>query len=177
MRVIGGEFGSRRLKTLPGMATRPTPDRLREALFDVLAPRIAGKVFLDAYAGSGAVGIEAISRGAARVIFIEKSRAALRVLHENLAALGIEPRVTVIAGNAVTLLARHLPDMVFLDPPYQQEGEYGAALKVLGDVAPGLVLVQHSARMPLPETAGQLRRTRVLKQGDNCVTFFEVSLL
>src|ERR1700676_1562610 len=89
MRVIAGEFRSRRLKTLDGMALRPTPDRLREALFNVLAPRIEGVTFLDAYAGSGSVGIEALSRGAAHAIFIEKYFNAVRVIREHLAALGI----------------------------------------------------------------------------------------
>ena len=76
MRVIAGEFRGRVLKTLPGMEVRPTPDRLREALFSILAPRLEGEVFLDAYAGTGSVGIEALSRGAARAVFIEKNRAA-----------------------------------------------------------------------------------------------------
>src|SRR5579862_1486568 len=95
MRVIAGEFRSRRLNTIPGLALRPTPDRLREALFNVLAPRIEGAIFLDAYAGTGAVGIEALSRGAARAIFIEKHFSAVRVIRENLEALGIADRATV----------------------------------------------------------------------------------
>ena len=74
MRVIAGEFRSRRLKSIPGLATRPTPDRLRQRLFDILGSRVEGAVFLDAYAGTGAVGIEALSRGAARAVFIEKAR-------------------------------------------------------------------------------------------------------
>ncbi|MGA2589140.1 MAG: RsmD family RNA methyltransferase, partial [Bryobacteraceae bacterium] len=90
MRVIGGEYRSRRLKTIPGLATRPTPDRLRETLFDILAGRVEGAVFVDAYAGSGAVGIEALSRGAARCIFLEISRKAVEAIRENLRALGIE---------------------------------------------------------------------------------------
>ena len=98
MRVIAGEFRSRRLKTLPGQSVRPTPDRLREALFNVLTPRIAGAIFLDAYAGSGSVGIEALSRGAASAIFIEKSFAAIRIIRENLASLGLEDRATALNG-------------------------------------------------------------------------------
>src|SRR5437016_2024000 len=96
MRVIAGEFRSRLLKTLPGLALRPTPDRLREALFNVLAPRIEGALFLDAYAGSGSVGIEALSRGAAHVIFFEKHPGATQIIRENLASLGIEARATVV---------------------------------------------------------------------------------
>src|SRR5579884_2867445 len=99
MRVIAGEFRSRKLKTLPGLDTRPTPDRLREALFNILAPTIAGLTFLDAYAGTGAVGIEAISRGAARSIFVEKNRAAVEIIRENLHSLGIEDRAEVYTGK------------------------------------------------------------------------------
>src|SRR5580692_5445807 len=101
MRVIAGEFRSRRLKTMDGLALRPTPDRLREALFSVLAPRIEGVTFLDAYAGSGAVGIEALSRGAAHAIFVEKRFSAVRVIRENLASLGVESRATVVESAAV----------------------------------------------------------------------------
>src|SRR5438552_13610478 len=96
MRVIGGEFRSRLLKTLPGLALRPTPDRLREALFNVLAPRIEGAIFLDAYAGSGSVGIEALSRGAVHAIFVEKHFAAVKMIGENLAALKIADRATIL---------------------------------------------------------------------------------
>src|SRR4051812_34228767 len=88
MRVIGGEFRSRKLISIPGLTTRPTPDRLRESLFNILQPRIEGAVFLDAYAGTGAVGIEALSRGAAHAIFIERSREAMDAIRENLSALG-----------------------------------------------------------------------------------------
>jgi 16S rRNA (guanine966-N2)-methyltransferase len=173
MRVIGGEFRSRRLKAVPGTETRPTPDRLREALFDVLAPSIGGVVFLDAYAGSGAVGIEALSRGAARAIFIECSRAALRTIHENLATLGLEARAVVVAAPVLAALGKHAAGIAFLDPPYENEREYRAVLERLGESGAPLVLVQHWVRVSLPEEAGGLRRTRVLKQGSNAVSFFE----
>jgi 16S rRNA (guanine966-N2)-methyltransferase len=173
MRVIGGEFRSRRLKTLPGMDTRPTPDRLRETLFDVLAARIEGAVFLDAYAGSGAVGIEALSRGAQRAIFIERSRGAVGVIHENLRALGVEGRAQVIAAKAATALARTAAGIVFLDPPYERESEYSDVLRSLGENPPGLVVAQHSVRLALRDEYGALRRVRLLKQGDNALSFFE----
>src|ERR1700738_3139604 len=128
MRVIAGEFRSRRLKTIPGLETRPTPDRLRESLFDVLAPRIQDCVFLDAYAGTGAVGIEALSRGARRAIFVEKHPAAVAVIRENLAALGLENRAEVYTSKAVPVLERVSADIVFLDPPYEREGEYDPAV-------------------------------------------------
>src|SRR6476619_2112426 len=100
MRVIGGEFRSRVLKSVPGLDVRPTPDRLREALFNVLAPRIAGVVFADLYAGTGAVGIEALSRGAAKAVFIEQNRSALGVLRENLKTLALDARARVLQGRA-----------------------------------------------------------------------------
>src|SRR5580698_9478109 len=99
MRVIGGEFRSRQLKTLPGLEVRPTPDRLRETLFNVLAPRIEGAVFADVYAGTGAVGIEALSRGASPAIFIEETRAAGAVIRENLRTLGVEARAVIRQGR------------------------------------------------------------------------------
>jgi 16S rRNA (guanine966-N2)-methyltransferase len=172
MRVIGGEFRSRRLKTVPGLATRPTPDRLRETLFNILAPRIRGSVFLDAYAGTGAVGIEAISRGAARCIFLERSKAAVDVIRDNLHALGIEDRASVVVGKVMGSLARQTADIVFLDPPYELELEYAVVLDALADAPPQLVAVQHSVRFEPGDAHGALRRTRVLKQGDNALSFY-----
>jgi 16S rRNA (guanine(966)-N(2))-methyltransferase RsmD len=168
MRVIGGEFRSRRLKTIPGLATRPTPDRLREALFNVLAPRLAGTVFLDAYAGTGSVGIEALSRGAARCIFLERSRRAVEAIRENLHALGIENRARVVQGPALGMLTTPA-DIAFLDPPYEMQAEYGAAL---GQAQASLVIVQHSVRFDPGEVHGALKRTRLLKQGDNALSFY-----
>jgi 16S rRNA (guanine(966)-N(2))-methyltransferase RsmD len=170
MRVVGGEFRSRRLKTLAGLATRPTPERLRQALFDVLAPRITGTVFLDAYAGTGAVGIEALSRGAARSIFLERSRAAMAVIRDNLRALGIEDRARIIPGSVLLMAAAQRPDIAFLDPPYDMESQYAAVLERLR--AP-LVIAQHWARFDPGDEHGVLRRTRLLKQGDNALSFYE----
>lgn len=172
MRVIGGEFRSRRLQSLPGPHLRPTPDILREALFDVLQQRVPGCVFLDAYAGTGAVGIEALSRGAARAIFIEKHRGARRVLELNLAALGLTKRATVVPGAAGASLARHEADIVFLDPPYPLENEYASALAILRQHPPPLVLVQHDKRFRLADSYGALEHLRTLKHGDNVVSFF-----
>jgi 16S rRNA (guanine(966)-N(2))-methyltransferase RsmD len=173
MRIIGGEFRSRRLKSLQGNALRPTPERLREALFNVLATRVAGCTFLDAYAGCGAVGIEALSRGAARAIFIEKHRPAANVIEANLQALGAQTRARVIRGRALAHLERLEAGIVFLDPPYELANEYEGALGILGKKAPPLVIVQHPARLSLQEAYGSLRSTRVLKQGDNLLSFFE----
>jgi len=173
MRVIGGEFRSRILKSLPGMDVRPTPDRLREALFNVLAPRIEGAVFADVYAGTGAVGIEALSRGASRTIFIEQSRAAVAVIRENLRSLGIEGRASVRQGRATAVLPSIVADIVFVDPPYDQEQEYERALGILGEQQAALVIAQHASRLSLAESYGKLRRTRVLKHGDNSLSFYE----
>jgi len=173
MRVIAGEFRSRRLKTLPGENTRPTPDRLRESLFNVLAPRIAGASFLDAYAGTGAVGIEALSRGARRCTFIEKSRAAVEIIRDNLAALGLSARAEVISGKALAALERAGAEIVFVDPPYEMEREYEAALLALAEGESGLVVVQHATRFALEPAYGRLQLRRVLKQGDNSLSFYE----
>jgi 16S rRNA (guanine966-N2)-methyltransferase len=178
MRVIGGEFRSRRLKTLPGWETRPTPDRLRETLFNVLATRIVDSIFLDAYAGSGAVGIEAMSRGASRAVFVEKNHAAVKVIRENLAALGLEHRTEVFTGKALPVLERTIAGIVFLDPPYEKETEYEAALSALPASASGskLVIAQHASRFELKPEYGKLKRYRILRQGDNSLSFYEVFL-
>ncbi|MGA3019526.1 MAG: 16S rRNA (guanine(966)-N(2))-methyltransferase RsmD [Bryobacteraceae bacterium] len=172
MRVIAGEFRSRRLKSLHGDATRPTPDRLRETLFDILGPRIAGATFLDGYAGTGAVGIEALSRGAAHVFFLEKHRAALETIRQNLASLGVERRSTVVPGPVLLTLPRHPAEILFLDPPYGLEREYPALLELLAQAPPEIAVVQHSVRLALPEVQTPLRRSRVVRQGDNALSFY-----
>jgi 16S rRNA (guanine966-N2)-methyltransferase len=169
MRVIGGEFRSRRLKSLPGLDTRPTPDRLRETLFNVLGTRVADCVFVDIYAGTGAVGIEALSRGASRCIFIEKNRAAVEVIRENVATLGLQNRVEVFTSKAATVLERVQADIAFLDPPYELVKEYEQTMTALKTP---LVVVQHSSRFTPQEEYGELRRYRVIKQGDNCLSFY-----
>ena len=172
MRVIAGEFRSRRLKSIPGDATRPTPERLRETLFNILALRIEGATFLDAYAGTGAVGIEALSRGARHAFFLERNRHALETIRENLASLGLERRATVVAGPVLVTMARSAADIVFLDPPYDLEREYEAALELLSEAPPALVVAQHPVRLALAGAYGSLQRTRTVKQGDNALSFF-----
>lgn len=175
MRIIAGEFKSRRLKAPPGDTVRPTPDRLREALFNILAPRIHGAVFLDAYAGSGSVGIEALSRGARGAIFLEKSRAALRALEANIEALEIAARCEVHPGNAAPVITCFPADIVFLDPPYPREKEYALCLEALGESPRPLVIVQHTSKFTqhLRNSYGRLRRVRILSQGDNALSFYE----
>lgn len=166
MRVIGGEFRSRRIVSIPGEATRPTPDRLRETLFDILQHRIEGAEFVDAYAGTGAVGIEALSRGARHAYFLEKNKAALEAIRGNIASLGLGARATVIAGPVLKNLAGVRGDIVFVDPPYALEKEYAAALEVLRAAPPPLIVVQHSVRLAM---AGA---SRTVRQGDNVLSFF-----
>jgi 16S rRNA (guanine966-N2)-methyltransferase len=172
MRVIGGEFRSRLLKSLPGLDVRPTPDPLREALFNVLAPRIHHATFADLYAGTGAVGIEALSRGASKATFVEQSHAAVRVIRENLRELGIGTRAEVFHGRATAMLFKVEADIVFLDPPYRLEREYESVLTLLGENPRALVIAQHAPRLKLQECYGALQRTRVLTHGDNALSFY-----
>lgn len=172
MRVIAGEFRSRRLKTLPGRALRPTSDRLRETLFDVIGEEVVGKVFLDTYAGSGAVGIEALSRGAARAIFIESNGRAVAVLQENIRSLGLEARSRVVQRPSAAALGEVAADIVFLDPPYSEAREYQASLQILGQSPPELVIAEHATRLPLELEYCLLARVRVLRQGDSSLSFY-----
>lgn len=173
MRIIAGQFRSRQIKSVPGLAVRPTPDRLREALFNVLAFRLQGKVFLDAYAGTGAVGIEALSRGAKHVILMERNATALAVIRENLAALKIENDVSIVRGSASVLLPNYPCDIAFIDPPYDQLNEYTSSLTALAGTRCELAIAQHASRVVLQENYCSLRQTRVLRQGDNSLSFYE----
>lgn len=172
MRIIAGEFKSRRLKSIPGLETRPTPDRMRESLFSVIQAELAGRVFADLYAGTGAVGLEALSRGATSVIFVERHAKAAKVLRENIASLGAETSTRLLQEPAAKA-ARHLDaEIVFLDPPYELTAEYDACLEVLAGGKAELVLIQHDARRTLAAAYGQLMRVRELRQGDNVVSFY-----
>jgi 16S rRNA (guanine966-N2)-methyltransferase len=188
MRVIAGQFRSRTLDAPVGLATRPTSDRLRETLFNVLAPRIEAARFLDLYSGSGAVGIEALSRGAGHVTFVEKARPALATLRANLARLGIAGGFTVHAGAVTAFLrdtgsgsATAAPfDIIFLDPPYDLAAEYASVLGVLGGstcslLASGtIVIAEHRRKDALADAYGNLTRTRLLQQGDAALSFYSV---
>lgn len=173
MRIIAGRFRSRKLKPVPGDKVRPTPDRLREALFNVLQTRIEGTVFLDAYAGTGAVGIEALSRGASRIILIEKRSDAMTVLRENLAALQITTEATVMRGAATVLVRNYPCDIAFIDPPYELITEYPACFNALAETACSLAIAQHATKLVLDEQYGPFQKSRVLKQGDNTLSFYE----
>jgi len=184
MRVIAGTYRSRILKSLKGLALRPTSDRLRETLFNVLGDAVDEARFIDLFAGTGAVGIEALSRGASEVVFIENHAPAATLIRRNLESLDIRSGATVLSMDAVRglekLAAKLTPgkpgyDFVFIDPPYAEAEEYARVLRFLGAsplVPPGaMVIVEHRWNFALPES-GQLRRTRMLKQGDAALSFF-----
>jgi 16S rRNA (guanine966-N2)-methyltransferase len=173
MRVIAGAYRRRVLKAVPGFDVRPTPDRLREALFNILAPRIGGATFIDAYAGTGAVGIEALSRGARQVTFLERDPKALACLRQNLSALHIGSEAVVLKGSAVRLLKDRGADIVFLDPPYDRRNEYAEALTALDAGGSKLVIAQHETRFDPGDGTGVWRRTRVVKHGSNALSFYE----
>ena len=185
MRIIAGKYRSRILKSLKGLALRPTSDRLRETLFNVLGPGVVGSRFLDVFAGTGAIGIEALSRSAADVIFIENHAPAAKLIRQNLDSLKITSGYTILTADALTALqklaVRHTPstppfDFVFVDPPYAAHIDYARTLEFLATanfLAPdALVIFEHHHKFQLPEHFDHLRRTRVLKQGDAILSFF-----
>jgi 16S rRNA (guanine(966)-N(2))-methyltransferase RsmD len=184
MRVIAGTYRSRILAAPRGSGTRPTSDRLRETLFNILAPRILGSRFCDLYAGTGAVGIEALSRGAAHVWFTENTPPAIASLRANLTALRITTGFTLEDRGTGALLQRlgklgHPVDIVYLDPPYEAEAEYEATLGFLGSVrgraslAPdALVIAEHSSKIPLAARYGSLHQTRTRKQGEAALSSY-----
>jgi 16S rRNA (guanine(966)-N(2))-methyltransferase RsmD len=187
MRIIAGELRSRRFEAPAGLATRPTSDRLRETLFSVLGPRMEGAALLDLYAGSGAVGMEALSRGAGRVVFVERAEPALKVLRGNLARLGLTAGLRVEARTVGAYLRRAAGagiaegfDLVFLDPPYDAADEYAETLGLLGGGSAGLlaagavVIAEHRRKERLEDRYRSLKRTRLLEQGDAALSFYAV---
>jgi 16S rRNA (guanine(966)-N(2))-methyltransferase RsmD len=188
MRVIAGTYRSRQLTAPRSAHTRPTSDRLRETLFNILTPRIFDARFADLYAGTGAVGIEALSRGADHVWFAEKAPPALASIRSNLKALNIqsgytiEPRGTAALLNSLAdqLEKSAAPlDLIFLDPPWDADADYTTTLQFLGSpraasmLAPeSLIIAEHSSRIPLPTRFGKLAQTRTLTQGDAALTFY-----
>ena len=182
MRIIAGTYRSRILKSLKGQSLRPTSDYLRETLFNVLGPAVAGSHFLDLYAGTGAVGIEALSRGAVEAVLVENHAAAVKLIRENLALLKIASGAQVISTDTSQALAkltnRKRPpfEFVFLDPPYAAEREYRLSLDLLG-ASPlvaenSIVIAEHRKTLQLEEAYGALLRYRVLKQGDATLSFY-----
>lgn len=185
MRIIAGTYRSRLLRSLKGRALRPTSDRLRETLFDVLGASVAGSRFIDLFAGTGAVGIEALSRGAAEAVFVENHAPAAALIRRNLESLGIQDCGTVLSADAhhglekLAAAARGITsryNFAFLDPPYAASKDYARVLEFLGTadlLAPGgVAIAEHRRSFDLPEEAGALRRFRVLRQGDAALSFY-----
>jgi 16S rRNA (guanine966-N2)-methyltransferase len=184
MRVIAGQYRSRILKSLKGLALRPTSDKLRETLFNVLGPDVAGSRFIDLFAGTGAVGIEALSRGAAQVVFVENHAPAAALIRKNLESLGIRSAAIVHSADALrglqTVASRHSTqpafDYVFLDPPYASADDYLRVLRYLDSaefLSPNaIVIAEHRKSFSLPAQLENLHQVRVLKQGDAALTFY-----
>jgi 16S rRNA (guanine966-N2)-methyltransferase len=194
MRIVAGKFRSRQLKSVGKLDLRPTSDRLRETLFNVLAADIEGSVFIDCFAGTGAVGIEALSRGARRVIFVEKHPPTAALIFANLKSLGVDPKTSIDDGNAAAeivttnagkgllrLASQNVrADILFADPPYAEIGMCVKALeratgleitgKLLGENS--TIIIEHATRSALPDAIGQFQRTRILKQGDSTLSFY-----
>ena len=182
MRVIAGKYRSRVLKSALKLRLRPTSDRLRETLFNVLGALVEDSLFVDVFAGTGAVGIEAMSRGAREAVFIESHAAGARLIRQNLESLGI--RAEVIEADAVrgleSLSARRVAaDFIFLDPPYENEDDYVRVLEFLDAshlIAPsGLVIAEHRSSMELPERFDRLECSRILEQGDAALSFYRLA--
>jgi 16S rRNA (guanine966-N2)-methyltransferase len=174
MRIVAGEYRGRRLKAPSWDGLRPTSDKLRETLFNILAPRIEGARVLDAYAGTGAVGLEALSRGAAHVNFLEQDRRALALIEENARLCGAQGRYTIDSGDAAAWLRRATAtfDLIFMDPPYD-EPPAGSVLESAGRRlnTGGLLVLERASRREPAEPAA-LARVRDVKSGDSVLTFF-----
>jgi len=187
MRVIAGKYRSRHLKSPKGMALRPTSDRLRETLFNILGDRVAGAFFVDLFAGTGAVGIEALSRGARKVVFIEKHAPAVTLIKKNLESLEANAGTRILAVDALRgleVLAKSRtgedpgPDLVYVDPPYGNSEDYERVLRWIGfeGLLPkgSLVIAEHRRNFESPEAVGNLQRVRMLRQGDAVLSFYRL---
>lgn len=187
MRIIAGTHRGRNLKSPPSLEVRPTSDRLRETLFNILAPRIVSARFLDLCAGSGAVGIEALSRGASHATFVDESREMCILVKSNLDLCRIERNASAVIQAAAHDYLRNFVakqpdsgkpwDIIFFDPPYSSD--YAPVLKLFGKHSfpllrdSGLLVVEHQKKTDLPESLGSMIRTRVLKQGDSALSFYD----
>jgi 16S rRNA (guanine966-N2)-methyltransferase len=180
MRIITGKYRGRRLKGPKGSSLRPTGDRLRETLFDILGASVEGAVVLDAFAGTGAVGIEALSRGAREVVFIESDTEACRLIQQNLAICGISGGFRLVqrdAFPALRLLGREgfSANVSFLDPPYEWE-PYGDLLDIIFRMGiardESRCIIEHHSKATIPEAGQGYRRTRIVCQSDKCLSFF-----
>ena len=187
MRIIAGSFKGCRLAGPTWEGLRPTSDKLRETLFNILAPRIGGARVLDGYAGTGALGIEALSRGAAHVTFVDRDRRAQALIAENLRRCGIENGYVIIRASVAQALAsldgKALFDIILLDPPYEagrlqdaSSNEVGRLLAAVGTIVTtdGVLVLEHLRKRPQPSAAGCLVRTREVTSGDSALALYEL---
>lgn len=175
MRVIAGELRGRRFRAPPGDLTRPTSDRVRESLFNLLGPLASGVRVLDLYAGSGALGIEALSRGASHATFVERARSAVVALRGNLKDLGLARRATVIPREALVGLAAAAGpfDHIFADPPYDAGDAAEIVMRASRALAPGGVLsLEHASSDPAPEPPEGLALWKSRRYGGTCVSLY-----
>jgi 16S rRNA (guanine966-N2)-methyltransferase len=187
MRIIAGKYRSRQLHSLKGLPLRPTSDRLRESLFDILGQLVDGSRFIDAFAGTGAVGIEALSRGAREVLFLENQPKAVALIKKNLESLQANTGIRVLPVDVLQSLqalskenrpAQAQQEILFLDPPYDHAAAYERVLSFLGSATllseNSLVIAEHRRKFELPEVVENLQRVRVLRQGDAALTFYRL---
>ncbi|GAA4712768.1 16S rRNA (guanine(966)-N(2))-methyltransferase RsmD [Brevibacillus fulvus] len=180
MRVIAGEHRGRPLNAVPGKGTRPTTDKVKESIFNMIGPFFEGGVVLDLYAGTGSLGIEALSRGAEKAVFVEMDAKAFSVVKQNVAALRLDERAEIYkieASRALKVLGKRALqfDFVFLDPPYakQKVKENMEDLQKLGLLAEGAIIVaEHDAATELPQLVGHCRSVRQAQYGDTGVTIY-----
>ena len=181
MRVISGKYKGRQLKGPVGLEIRPTGDRLKETLFNILGTKTSGAVMLDVFGGTGAIGIEALSRGAKEVVFIEVATTAQKLIQRNIKTCGIEGGHKILAKDVFTAL-RALArqgfdaDLAFFDPPYEFK-PYDDLLEIAFDrrllAVHGIAIIEHHRKALLPETGKTYRRSRIVRQGDHCLSFYE----
>jgi 16S rRNA (guanine966-N2)-methyltransferase len=182
MRVIAGSLKGRKLDTPTWEGIRPTSDKLRETLFNVVARRVPDARVLDAYAGTGAIGIEALSRGAARVTFVDDDLRSVKLVERNLARCGVSDRYVIIRARLggetpAKLLGPKVGsfDLAVLDPPYDEQDLTASIATIEPLVAPrGLLVLEHARKRSSPESVGKLSRTRLLNSGDSALSFYEL---
>lgn len=178
MRISAGAGKGRKLKAPAGTHVRPTSDKVKQALFNILGDKVADALFLDLYAGAGGVGIEALSRGARRVFFVDDSRESLRVIKQNIEHAGLPEQAVVVASKAESFLTKSTDqfDVVFLDPPYRLELQplldaLAASHLLKQD---GIVIAEHFKKQKSPEQAGRLSLYREARYGDTILAFYKV---
>lgn len=183
MRIVSGIQKGRRLKEPDGRDLRPTPARVREAVLSILAHHVEGARVLDLYAGTGALGLESLSRGARQAVFVDNDVASSRILYENIARCGYDNQCRVVSQDVETFLTSSPSfgeppafDLIFVDPPYHDTDlpRLLERLSVSGKIAPkGTLVLEHFFKYAVPDRTGDLVRTRQSRYGDTMLTFYQ----